>query len=79
MENHDDYYVHTEESSNGGGCAVQVWDQEGKVIMYDIARSRLTALEEELLTVGSYYIQTESLRKNTNDKVRIAVYSELHR
>ena len=55
------------------------WEQEGKVIMYDIARSRLTALEEELLTVGSYYIQTESLRKNTNDKVRIAVYSELHR
>ena len=73
MENHDDYYVYTEETSNGvgGGSAVQVWDQEGKVILYDIARSRLTALEEELLTIGSYYIQMESLKKNqaTNDKV----------
>lgn len=77
VENHDDYYVYTDaDDASGEGCAVRVCDQEGKFIVYDSAKSHLTALEEELLIVASYYIQMESLKEDTSKdkKVQVHVY-----
>lgn len=53
VENHDDFYSFTGE----GG--VRVWDGRGVGIMYDVALEDLRRLEQELLVVGSHYIQQE--------------------
>ena len=34
-----------------------VWDQQGVGVVYDASLEDLQRLEEELLTVGTYYIQ----------------------
>ena len=56
VENRDDYHQFSERG-------VTVWDQAGKMVVYDRAEQRMTALENELFIVGSYYIQRCALKK----------------
>ena len=56
VENHDDFYSF--DSSN----RIQVWDQQGVGVVYSSALSDLDDLEQELLTVGSYYISDGTTR-----------------
>ena len=53
VENHDDFYLFSEDGH------VRVWDQGGVGVTYDVAVEDLRKLEEELLTIGSYYIMKE--------------------
>lgn len=55
VENHDDFYSFEDMSS------VRVWDQNGKAIVYDVVQERLKELEEQLLTIATYYIQKDTL------------------
>ena len=57
VENHDDYYSFDEN-------LIRVWDGTGKLIIYDTAEDRLKTLEEELLTIVTYYIQKDILTMN---------------
>ena len=57
VENHDDFY-----SFDGKG-SVQVWDEKGVSIMYDVAMEDLKELERELLMVGSYYMRKVVLKE----------------
>ena len=57
VENHDDYYSFDEP-------LIRVWDQAGKLVMYDTAEDRLEKLEQDLLTTASYYIQKDILNVN---------------
>lgn len=57
VENHDDFY------SFDGDASVQVWDQRGVAIMYDVTREDLKKLETELLMVGSYYMRRVALKE----------------
>ena len=56
VENHDDFYEFEMDGS------VRVWDQRGTEIMYDTALEDLNTLEEELLTVASYYLRRNALK-----------------
>ena len=57
MENHDDYYSFDTDGS------VQVWDQRGVAVMYDITHEDLNSLENELLMVASYYMRRVALQE----------------
>ena len=56
VENHDNFYSF--DSSN----RIQVWDQQGVGVVYSSALNDLDDLEQELLTVGSYYISDSTTR-----------------
>lgn len=56
VENRDDYHQF-------GERGVTVWDQAGKMVVYDRAEQKMAALENELFIVASYYIQRCALKK----------------
>lgn len=56
VENRDDYYQFA-------GRGVTVWDQAGKMVVYDRAEQKMAILESELFIVASYYIQRCALKK----------------
>ena len=56
VENRDDYYQFSERG-------VTVWDQAGKVVVYDRAEQKMATLENELFIVASYYIQKSALKE----------------
>jgi hypothetical protein len=57
IEARDDYYAF-EDLSN-----VHVWDQNGKLIIYDVAETRLKELENDLLIIGTFFMQKEMMTK----------------
>ena len=59
VENHDDFYSF----SGSSDVPVKVWDPQGVGIVYDAALEDLEMLENELLLVGSYYIQQDGGQK----------------
>ena len=57
VENHDDFYTF----ENG---SVSVRDQAGQLIMYNVAKERLKELEDELLAIGTFFIEKEAKKRN---------------
>ncbi|XP_019855372.1 PREDICTED: uncharacterized protein LOC100639594 [Amphimedon queenslandica] len=62
IDNHDDYYSFDNVSN------ISVWDQSGKLIMYDLAEKKLAELEEFLLTIATYYIEREVAGTDENEE-----------
>ena len=56
VENHDDFYEFFVTPEVGRGT-VAIWDPQGVNIVYDVALEDLREIENELLIIGTYYIQ----------------------
>ena len=65
IDNHDDYYSFDNLSN------ISVWDQSGKLIMYDLAEKKLAELEEFLLTIATYYIEREVAGTDENEEQEV--------
>lgn len=62
IENRDDFYSFDNMSN------IRVWDDMGKLIMYDIAEEKFDKLNERLLTIGTYFMEKDVL-ESQRDKV----------
>ena len=68
VENHDDFY-----SFDSSSNQIRVWDQQGVGVVYDSALGDLDDLEQELLTVGSYFISSSITKQGE----RLANYTNM--